>query len=91
MKRILALFLTVAFISIGTLAAIASDVIVFPAKNGDVTFNHKGHMDRMECAACHEGTPGKIGLDRDSAHKLCRDCHQSKGAGPVKCGECHKK
>ena len=30
-------------------------------------------------------------LDKDAAHALCKDCHSKKGAGPTKCGECHKK
>jgi hypothetical protein len=41
---------------------------------------------------CHgEGTPAKIELDKDKAHALCKECHTTKGAGPTKCGDCHKK
>lgn len=73
-------------------AATAADTVVLKAKNGDVTFDHKKHSSSGDCKACHgEGTPGKITLGKDAAHKLCKGCHESKKAGPGKCGECHKK
>jgi predicted CXXCH cytochrome family protein len=66
--------------------------VVFKTKMGDVTFPHQSHSERIECKVCHgEGTPGKFALDKDSAHKLCRGCHEEKGAGPTKCPDCHKK
>jgi hypothetical protein len=66
--------------------------VVFQTKMGDVTFPHQSHSERIECKVCHgEGTPGKFPLDKDSAHKLCRGCHEEKGAGPTKCPDCHKK
>ena len=66
--------------------------IVLEAKNGNVTFPHREHASRLDCKTCHEGTPGKIpGFGKDKAHPLCRGCHQEKGAGPTKCGDCHKK
>jgi predicted CXXCH cytochrome family protein len=68
------------------------ETIVLTAKNGNVTFSHAKHAARVECSTCHgPGTPGAIGLDRDSAHKLCRGCHEEQKAGPVKCAECHVK
>jgi DnaJ-class molecular chaperone len=73
-------------------SAMAADTVVMKAKNGDVTFNHKAHSTSMECAVCHgEGTPAKLALGKDKAHALCKDCHTKKGAGPTKCGDCHKK
>lgn len=73
-------------------AAVAADTVVLSAKNGNVTFNHKAHSAANECKTCHgEGTPAKLTLDKDMAHKLCKGCHQTKGQGPTKCGECHKK
>lgn len=89
MKKLLVATLLVLF----TVApALAMDSVVLPAKNGDVTFNHKAHSEMMECKVCHgEGTPAKIDLNKDSAHALCKDCHKTKGAGPTKCGDCHKK
>ena len=71
----------------------ATDTAVLKAKNGDVTFNHKKHSaDPASCKACHGDTkPGKLTMDKDAAHKLCKGCHDAKKAGPTKCGECHKK
>ncbi|UFS72170.1 cytochrome c family protein [Geomonas sp. RF6] len=73
--------------------AMAADTMTFPAKNGDVSFNHKKHQEAVkDCKACHEKGPGKIeGFGKDWAHKTCKGCHADKGAGPTKCGECHKK
>jgi type 1 fimbria pilin len=89
MKKLLAAAMMVAF---AASTAMAADMVTLEAKNGNVTFNHKKHSESMECKVCHgEGTPAKIALDKDSAHKLCKDCHQTKGAGPTKCGDCHKK
>jgi opacity protein-like surface antigen len=89
MKKILAVALMVAF---ATSAAFAADTVVLKAKNGNVTFDHKKHSAAMECKTCHgEGTPAKLTLDKDAAHKLCKGCHETKKAGPTKCGECHKK
>ncbi|HTP64901.1 MAG TPA: cytochrome c7 [Geobacteraceae bacterium] len=74
--------------------AMAADTMTFPAKNGDVTFNHKAHQDKLkDCKACHAADAGgKIeGFGKDWAHKTCKGCHQDKGAGPTNCGGCHKK
>lgn len=73
--------------------AMAADTITFPAKNGNVTFDHKKHQAALkDCKICHEKAPGKIeGFGKDMAHKTCKGCHTDKGAGPTKCAECHKK
>jgi opacity protein-like surface antigen len=90
MKKIIA---AVALTLICAVAAMAADVITLPAKNGNITFEHKKHQDRLkDCKLCHEKAPGKIeGLGKDWAHKTCKGCHEEKKAGPTKCGECHKK
>ncbi len=95
MKKVTAA-LALVFFCAGT--ALAADVITFPAKNGDVTFNHKKHQQLMKgnCKACHEKKVGKMeGFGKDKAHKLCWDCHKEKsnGKGPVppNCKGCHKK
>lgn len=89
MKKVLASLLMVVF---SVSAVLAADTVVLKAKNGDVAFNHKAHSAAMECKLCHgAGTPGKLTLDKDKAHKLCKDCHVEKKKGPTKCGECHKK
>jgi hypothetical protein len=72
-------------------AAMAVDTVVMKAKNGDVTFNHAAHNARLECKVCHAaGTPGKIDINKATAHRLCKGCHETKH-GPVKCGDCHRK
>jgi DnaJ-class molecular chaperone len=91
MKKVLSALLMVVFAASAALAA-APDTVTLKAKNGDVTFDHKKHSASRDCKACHgEGTPAKLILGKDSAHKLCKECHQAKKAGPTKCGECHKK
>jgi len=68
------------------------ETVILEAKNGNVTFHHREHQERTDCSSCHQQTPPeKIELNMESAHKLCRGCHQANGAGPVKCAECHKK
>jgi DnaJ-class molecular chaperone len=89
MKKVVAsVALTLAF----AVSAMAADTVVFPAKNGNVTFNHKAHQARLECKVCHgAGAPSKIAIDKEKAHSLCKGCHAERKAGPTKCGECHKK
>ena len=50
MKRIAAaVALTLAL----AVSALAADTVVYPAKNGNVTFNHKAHQGRAACKDCH--------------------------------------
>ncbi len=90
MKKIIA---AVSFVLIGAVSVMAADVMTLPAKNGNVTFDHKKHQELLkDCKVCHEKGPGKIeGFGKDWAHKTCKGCHAEKNAGPTKCGECHKK
>jgi len=89
MKKLLAVVLMVLFVAS---AAVAADMMTVKSKTGDVTFNHKVHGETAECKACHgEGTPGKLTLGKESAHKLCKGCHETKKTGPTKCFDCHKK
>lgn len=71
----------------------AADTIVFPSKNGAVTFSHKRHTELLrECRNCHEKTPGKIpNFGKDYAHKTCKGCHEVRGVGPTRCNLCHRK
>jgi hypothetical protein len=89
MKRIIAAA-AIALFTAGM--AMAADTITLPAKNGDVTFNHKVHGD-LGCTKCHAAEAGgKIeGFGKDVAHKTCTGCHKEMAKGPAKCGECHKK
>ena len=91
MKKMLTIALMLAFTA-GIATAAAPDTVIMKAKNGDVTFNHKVHSGAMDCKICHgDAKPGKVEVDKDAAHAMCKDCHSKKGAGPTKCGECHKK
>lgn len=80
------------------------NVIVFPGKIGDVTFNHKLHstlenvggVEKVECSTCHHTYEG------EGAVKACSNCHvKSKKADPAsppvlkeafhyRCRSCHK-
>ena len=73
--------------------AMAADTITLPAKNGNVTLDHKVH-GALGCTKCHAAEAGgKIdALGKDWAHQTCKGCHEGpEKKGPTKCGECHKK
>ena len=57
MKKLMIAVMLVAFTF--TLAY-AADTVTYENKKGTVTFEHKAHGEKMECTACHEGTPTKI-------------------------------
>ncbi len=89
MRKVLVVVVMVLFVAA---VAGAADMVTMKSKTGDVTFNHKVHGEKDGCKACHgEGTPGKLTLGKDAAHKLCKGCHETKKAGPAKCFDCHKK
>jgi flavoprotein len=90
MKKIM---VALAFTLMSAAMVQAADTMTLPAKNGNVTFNHKKHQETVkQCKACHEKGPGKIeGFGKEFAHKTCKGCHAEKGAGPTVCGDCHKK
>ena len=53
MKKIIAAVMLTLFCS--SLAMAADDMITLPAKNGNVTFDHKKHKDALkDCKVCHE-------------------------------------
>ena len=88
MKKLMIAAMLVAFTF--TLAY-AADTVTYENTKGTVTFEHKAHSEKMECTACHEGTPAKIEVDKEAAHgETCKDCHK-KESGPTKCNDCHKK
>jgi hypothetical protein len=88
-----ALMLTFGFAAFGICGSEANGpgVVVYEAKNGNVTFDHAGHAEALECAKCHaEDPPEAIEITRETAHAAaCKDCHEQMQAGPVKCAECH--
>jgi c(7)-type cytochrome triheme protein len=87
------LMMTLGIAGFGLCGAVADDVgvVVYEAKNGDVTFDHGAHSEMIDCAKCHqEDPPEKIEITRETAHaEACVDCHKEMEAGPVKCAECH--
>ena len=92
MKKIIVALMLITFAA--TVAYAADTVTYEGGKKGAVTFNHKAHGEKFDCAQCHEGTPAKIAFEgKKAAHKLCKDCHKAnkaKGAS-TKCGSCHVK
>jgi len=88
MKKLLVVAILISF---AATFAYAADVVTFEAKNGNVTFDHKAHGEKLGCDACHEGTPAKIAIDKNIAHKkVCKVCHKEKGVS-TSCKTCHKK
>ncbi|MCM0081234.1 cytochrome C [Geomonas sp. Red32] len=68
--------------------------ITFPAKNGEVTFDHDRHQPVPQCATCHDNLPSIADSGKAFAHKFCLGCHQSLDASfqaPTMCDGCHKK
>lgn len=91
---IITIMLTFGFAGVGICAdKTGPGLVVYEAKNGNVTFNHATHAERIECAKCHQqDPPEKIKITRETAHaEACRGCHEQMQAGPVKCAECHIK
>lgn len=78
------------------------DTITLESSMGNVTFSHKKHCELDACNKCHHtgmGNPECTTCHSKEAevnpmnafHKNCIDCHKEKQAGPVGCGDCHKK
>jgi len=88
-KLITALFAAALFST--ALAAKTPESITFEAtRAGSVPFPHKLHAARG-CKMCHPAAPAKLGLVKDTAHELCKGCHEKMGKGPMKCAGCHSK
>ncbi|RJP94619.1 MAG: acidic cytochrome c3 [Desulfobacteraceae bacterium] len=46
----------------------------------------------MECSECHFSKDRNNAVDLINAYHLqCNGCHASRKAGPVMCGECHRR
>ena len=92
MKKIIVALMLITF---AVTVAYAADTVTYDGgKKGAVSFDHKAHQAKFECAACHEGTPAKIAVDgKKTGHAVCKDCHKkNKAAGAsTKCGACHVK
>jgi len=78
----------------------APDKVVFKAKTGDVTFDHKKHTDRekQKCEACHDKLfpqskapiNFKTGMHKaaEAAKTQCAACHFDKGPAFATKGNC---
>ncbi|MBK9169418.1 MAG: cytochrome C [Bryobacterales bacterium] len=110
MPRILAsLAAAILLLSLGLLVAQekAPDSLVYEAKFGKVTFDHKKHTDREggKCEPCHDQpfakAHGKLGDYKLAMHKKaeaskasCATCHHDGGksfASKGNCNKCHAK
>ena len=82
------------------------DKIVFKAKTGDVTYDHKKHVDREknDCAVCHPKVfpqskapinfKAAMHKTAEAAKSSCATCHFEKGsafASKGNCAKCHVK
>lgn len=95
MKLVVAVLVISASLS-GVVSAreIVNGRMIFPAKNGDVLFNHDGHVDEVmgNCKPCHKSPGGIEGFGKSYAHEVCIGCHQPQGnfeGGPITCDGCH--
>jgi hypothetical protein len=78
---------------LGTAASAAKapvDITFEATRAGNVAFPHRLHAARG-CRPCHPAAPAKLGLKKDSAHELCKGCHERESKGPVRCEGCHRR
>ena len=73
-------------------AAALPEMLTLEASYGNISFPHAVHAASFACSSCHgEATPAAFGLTKETAHPLCKGCHQEQGTGPTTCTGCHKK
>lgn len=69
------------------------DKIVFPAKAGDVPFDHKAHIarEKKNCAACHDRLFPMSTKEPLATAAGCRTCHKPEGRAfdAKQCKKCH--
>ncbi len=90
MKKLVVIALLAVF---AAAPALAADTYTYTGK-GTITFDHKGHGEKLGCDKCHEGEPAKIEVTgKDAGHGTCLDCHKKMKAdgAPTKCNDCHQK
>ena len=84
-----------------SLAAQGPEELIFQTKMGEVSFAHKAHLQKIECATCHHtgenfscstchGQDADIPRLTDALHMQCKGCHKESGL-PTGCRDCHKK
>src|SRR5512147_1628353 len=98
MKHLISISIMVGFLFSILIAgsSFAADTITLKASNGNVTFNHKKHLEAAgnDCVKCHH--TWKKG---ETSGKLCVECHKEKAEGKTLsakdgfhklCQGCHK-
>ncbi len=76
MRHLIALLATVTFVGLATVAAQDKkppEKIVFPSRQGAVTFFHAKHIDREkgDCTSCHD----KLWMQTSAPLKNSQGCH----------------
>ena len=85
----------------------AESIVLQGGGRGDVTFPHGRHQEvDVDCRPCHEmfakealvidKMKAEGNLKKKEVMNMCKGCHkdmaaEGKKAGPVGCGDCHKK
>lgn len=90
-------------IGLAVVAAEAPDKIVYESKLGNVTFDHKKHVERVknDCKACHDKlfaqAKGQLGNYKEKMHRVaeekktsCAGCHHPGGTAFESKGNCNK-
>ena len=98
-KTFAAVFAAIALaFATSALAEAPAKPLTFPAKPGNVTFNHQGAGHKaLKCTQCHADDKGGAidgfnkTVNKDKAHAKCHECHKKEAKGPQKCADCHKK
>lgn len=89
MKRVVFALLMIVAVGLAYTAgayaqAKAPGVVVLPAPNGGVKFDHAAHSKRegVKCATCHHASKSEKPMK--GAQEKCGDCHTSKAVAPMK-------
>lgn len=90
MTKIFTALLALALATAAHAAKTPENIKFEPERAAPVPFPHKLHAARG-CKACHPASPAKLGLKKDTAHALCKGCHEKQSKGPTKCDGCHKR
>jgi c(7)-type cytochrome triheme protein len=91
MKKIIVALMLVSF---AAAVAFAADTVTYENKKGNITFNHKMHSEKLDCAKCHTTKPeAKVDVKgMKPGHDVCKTCHTATAKGTMdKCDYCHKK
>jgi c(7)-type cytochrome triheme protein len=87
--------MTVALVRSATVAAEGKKPparLVFPSKQGEVTFDHAAHLKREkgDCTPCHDKLWPQSTKEPLKSSAGCRTCHRAGGASFEMKGNCNK-